>query len=490
MIGDERQDRSDETLDPQDWTELRAQGHRMLDDMLDYLAHLRERPVWQAMPATARARFHDDLPHEPADLEAVYRDFQELILPYSAGNAHPGFMGWVQGGGNAAGMLAEMLAATVNSNCGGRDHAALEVERQIGVWARQMVGFPDTASGIFVTGASMANFIALIVARTATLGVESRRTGIAASGKSLTAYVSAAAHGCVRQAMELAGFGSDALRMIPTDAGQRIRVDALADAVAADKRAGHTPFLVVGNAGTVDIGAIDDLDGLAGFAKEARLWFHVDGALGALAVLSPALKPRFSGIERADSIAFDFHKFGQVPYDAGFILVRDSEVHRAAFASPASYLRREARGLAGGSPWPCDFGPDLSRGFRALKTWFTIKVHGGDRLGAEIERLCALAVSLKSRVEAEPRLELLAPVALNIVCFRYRGPDPDRLNADIVAELQERGIVAPSTTTVDGKLAIRACLVNHRIRQCDIDTLIDGVLAVGAELAGVSDAVE
>jgi glutamate/tyrosine decarboxylase-like PLP-dependent enzyme len=473
-------DRPEDTLDPQDWTELRAQGHRMLDDMFDYLEHLRERPVWQPMPESARAAFRADLPHGGTDIAAVYRDFQNLILPYSAGNSHPGFMGWVQGGGTAPGMLAEMLAATLNANCGGRDHAALEVERQIAQWARQMVSFPEGASGIFVTGTSIANFIAVIVARTAALGIESRRDGIAASGKNLKAYVSAAAHGCVRQAMELAGFGSDALRMIPTDSGHRIRLDAIAEAVAADKAAGDVPFFLVGNAGTVDVGAIDDLDALASFAKEAGLWFHIDGALGALAVLSPALKPRFKGIERADSIAFDFHKWGQVPYDAGFILVRDGEVHRASFASPASYLRREARGLAGGSPWPCDYGPDLSRGFRALKTWFTFKVYGGDRMGAEIARLCGLAEYLKSRVEADPRLELLAPVALNIVCFRYRGPDPDRLNGDIVAELQERGIAAPSTTIVDGKLAIRACLVNHRIRRRDIDTLFDGVLALGA----------
>jgi aromatic-L-amino-acid decarboxylase len=469
------------TLDPKDWTELRAQGHRMLDDMLDYLEHLRDRPVWQPMTGEARAHFRDALPAAPTDLAAVYQEFSERILPYSSGNAHPGFMGWVQGGGTAVGMLAEMLAATLNANCGGRDHAPIEVERQIARWAQQMFGFPESASGIFVTGTSIANFLALIVARTNLLGTESRRDGIAASGRKLTAYVSAAAHICVRQAMELAGFGSDALRLIPTDRGHRIDVAALGEAIAQDRAAGFTPFFLVGNAGTVDIGAIDDLDGLASLAKRERLWFHVDGALGALAVLAPALKPRFKGMERADSIAFDFHKWGQVPYDAGFILVRDGELHRAAFASPAAYLRRETRGLAGGSPWPCDFGPDLSRGFRALKTWFTLKVYGSERLGAEIARSCALAQYLKNRIEAEPRLELMAPVALNIVCFRYRAADADRRNAVIVAELQESGVAAPSTTLIDGKLAIRACLINHRTRECDIDALLQAVLRLGAE---------
>ncbi len=470
------------TLDPTDWSEFRAQGHRMLDDMIDYLAHLREQPVWRPMPAAIRASFHEDVPEAPGDLAAVYQEFAHRVLPYSSGNAHPAFMGWVQGGGNAVGMLAEMLAATLNANCGGRDHAAIEVERQIARWAREIFAFPETASGIFTTGASLANFIALIVARTARLGVECRREGLGTVGPTLRAYVSAAAHGCVRQAAELAGLGSEALRLIPTDAAHRIDLAALRDRIAADRRAGLTPFFLIGNAGTVDVGAIDDLAALAALARAERLWFHVDGALGALATLSPELKPRFKGIEQADSIAFDFHKWGQVPYDAGFVLVRDGELHRAAFASPAAYLRREARGLAGGSPWPCDFGPDLSRGFRALKTWFTLKVYGTAWLGAEIARSCALARTLEQRILAEPRLELMAPAALNIVCFRYRAADSDRLNGEIVAELQEQGIAAPSTTVIDGKLAIRVCLINHRTEQRDIDAMFAAVLRRGAAL--------
>jgi aromatic-L-amino-acid/L-tryptophan decarboxylase len=328
----------------------------------------------------------------------------------------------------------------------------------------------------------MASFVAVTVARTATLGAASRRDGIAASGQKLTAYVSTAAHGCIRQAMELAGFGSEALRLIPTNSNHRIDLAALRATIARDRAAGATPFFLVGNAGTVDTGAIDDLDALASLARDEKLWFHIDGALGALAMLSPELSPRFKGIERADSIAFDFHKFGQIPYDAGFILVRDSEQHRAAFATQAAYLRREARGLAGGSPWPCDFGPDLSRGFRALKTWFTLKAYGSERIGAEIARSCALARYLERRVAAESCLELLSPATLNIVCFRYRGTDPDRLNADIVAELHERGIAAPSTTTIGGQLAIRACLINHRIQSDDIDALLVGVLDLGQAL--------
>jgi aromatic-L-amino-acid decarboxylase len=210
------------------------------------------------------------------------------------------------------------------------------------------------------------------------------------------------------------------------------------------------------------MGAIDDLRALSALCRDEKLWFHVDGAYGALGILSPEMAPRLAGLEQADSIAFDFHKWGQVPYDAGFLMVRDGTKHRDTFAAPAAYLRRETRGLAAGSQWPCDLGPDLSRGFRALKTWFTLKSYGADKLGAMIGRTCALARYLESRVLAEPRLELLAPAQLNIVCFRYRSIDADTLNAEIVADIHESGIAAPSTTTIHGNLAIRAAIVNHR----------------------------
>jgi hypothetical protein len=206
----------------------------------------------------------------------------------------------------------------------------------------------------------------------------------------------------------------------------------------------------------------------------------VDGAYGALAILAPDLAPRLSGIERADSLAFDFHKWGQVPYDAGFILVRDGVLHSKTFATTAAYLRREQSGLAGGSPWPCDFGPDLSRGFRALKTWFTLKVYGMDALGAAISRTCGLARYLETRIGETPELEILAPVTLNIVCFRYRaGDDAHRINARIVTGLHEAGDVAPSTTVIDGRLAIRAAIVNHRTSRVEIDILIERVVAAG-----------
>jgi aromatic-L-amino-acid decarboxylase len=451
----------------------------MLDDMLDFLERIRERPVWQPIPRDVRARFHEAIPLKPTDLAQVHQEFMQDVLPFAVGNAHPGFMGWVHGGGTPVGMLAEMLAAGLNANLGGRDQIPIEVERQITRWVGALFGFPEGASGLFVTGTSMANLIGVLVARTAALGTGVRHKGMAASGKRLTAYTSAGAHGCIAQAMDLSGLGSDALRIIPMNDRFQMDAGALERAIAADRRTGHTPFFIAGTAGTVDVGAIDELARLADIAHRERLWFHVDGAYGALGMLAPEIAPRLAGIERADSVAFDFHKWGQVPYDAGFILVRDATLHQSAFASPAAYLRRETRGMAAGSAWPCDFGPDLSRGFRALKTWFTIKVYGAEALGRVIAGTCALAQYLGQGIEASPTLELLAPVSLNIVCFRYRCADADRVNASIVVSLQESGIVAPSTTTINGRLAIRAAIVNHRTKASDIDALISATIAFG-----------
>jgi glutamate/tyrosine decarboxylase-like PLP-dependent enzyme len=471
------------TLDPADWADVRALGHQMLDDMFEYLQNIRQRPVWQPIPTEVRAQFRGTLPTEPTDAAAVYRDFTQLILPYSSGNVHPGFMGWVQGGGTVVGMLAEMLAGGMNANLGGRDHIPIEVERQITEWMRQLFSFPEGASGLFVTGSSIANFIALLIARDAARGRIMPPPGVAPFDKRLVAYTSSVAHGCIAKGMDMSGLGTAALRFIPVDAMHRIQIPELHSAIAADRSAGLIPFLIVGTAGTVDIGAIDDLDGLADLASEEHLWFHVDGALGALAILAQDLAPKLKGIERADSIAFDFHKWAQVPYDAGFVLVRDGKLQLETFALPAAYLRRESRGLAAGSPWPCDFGPDLSRGFRALKTWFTLKVYGATQLGAVISRTCALAQYLKRRVEQTPQLELAAPVQLNIVCFRYRCDRSDAVNAGIVADLHESGVAAPSTTVIDGRLAIRAAIVNHRTQPCDLDTLVAAVLKLGENSA-------
>ena len=463
------------TLDPADWSEVRALGHRMLDDMIDWVATARERPVWRHMPEALRAELRAPLPATGTPLPALYADFQRLILPYSSANEHPRMMAWVNGGGNPAGYLAELLAGIFSVNCGGRDHAAIEVERQVIAWAAAMVGMPAHTSGLLVTGSSMANMIAVLVARRATLGEAVRTTGLQSAP--LVAYASAAAHGCIPRALDMAGLGTAALHAIPPDANHRMDIQALAQAITADRAAGRTPFMIIGTAGTVDTAAIDDLASIATIAERENLWFHVDGAFGATAALSPRFRPLLAGIERADSLAFDFHKWAQIPYDAGCVLIRDQAAQLVTFAQSLAYLGREPRGLAGNSPWPTDLGPDLSRGFRALKVWMTLRAYGTEGLARVVENSCDLAQHLATQIVATPGLELLAPVTLNIVCFRVcqGAADLDTLNRTLVADLQESGIAAPSTTTINGNVAIRAAIFNHRTTREDVDALIEGI---------------
>lgn len=451
--------------------------------MLDYVANIRQRPVWQPIPPPIQAGFREALPGEPTDLSQVYHCFLQNIVPYAVGNSHPGFMGWVHGGGNVVGMLAEMLAAGLNSNLGGRDHIPVSVEQQVVRWMSELFHFPPQASGLMVTGSSIANFIAILVARTACLGPQVRERGMADQPETLIAYASTNTHGCLAKALEMCGLGSQNLRKIAVDSSQRICVASLEQCIASDRAAGRKPFCVVGNAGTVDTGAVDDLSSLADVCEREKLWFHVDGACGALGMMSAELAPRFQGIERADSLALDFHKWAQIPYDAGFVLIRDAQLHQATFAAPAKYLRRATRGLAAGSPWPCDFGPDLSRNFKALKVWFTLKVYGTHRLGAQMLRACELARYLETQIRAHDELELMAPVSLNIVCFRYRCEQQiDDVNSEIVIALQESGIAAPSTTEIDGQVAIRAALFNHRTTQHEVDALLAATLRIGRKL--------
>jgi glutamate/tyrosine decarboxylase-like PLP-dependent enzyme len=449
--------------------------------MFDSLETLRERPLWQPPTHEARRRYRAALPRAPGRLEDAHAQFMGDIAPYGSGNRHPGFMGWVQGGGTPVGMLAEMLAGGLNANLGGRDHMPIEVERQVVAWMAELFGFGPKASGIFLTGTSLANLCAVMIARDRALGAGVRADGVGDPG--IAAYASKAVHACIVRAMDMTGLGANRLRLIATDDQGRISLAALERAIAADRAAGIKPFLIVGSAGTVDIGAIDDLDGLAETAAREGATFHVDGALGALGVLAGKVAPLLKGIERADSLALDFHKLGQAPYDAGLLLVRDAAAHKRTFSyGDAPYLRHAERGLAGGEWWPCDFGPDLSRSFRALKVWFMLKTYGLDALGEVIGGACELAQDLAARVEESPELELMAPVGLNIVCFGYRGGD----NAAIVADLHEAGRVAPSTTTLAGRVAIRAAIVNHRTKPEDIEALVEGVLALGRAQAARS----
>ena len=462
------------SLDPEDWGRFRAAAHRALDSMIDHIESIRERPAWTPTPEDVRAQFRTPLPRRGRPFEAALEDFDKQIKPYSTGNGHPGFMGWVHGAGTPIGMVAEMLAAGLNANCGGRNHIGIDVERQVTLWMAEALGFPETSAGLFVTGTSIANFLALLIARNHRLGDDVRKTGLSAANR-LVAYASQAAHGCVSQALQLAGLGSDALRLVPCDASGAMRLDALESRWEADRAAGFVPFMLIGTAGSVDIGAIDPLTELSEFCAQRGLWFHVDAAFGAMLAFSSKLRNRIRGIERADSIAFDFHKWAHVPYDAGFLLTRDAEAQRRAFASDRGYLTRAQSGLAAGGVWPCDLGPDLSRGFRALKTWFTLTTLGADRLGAAVERNCELAERLASHIRRSPALELSAPVSLNIVCFSLNGADRDAQNRFVVEALHNSGQWAPSITMLDGVATIRCAIVNHRTSAADIDAFFGEV---------------
>ncbi len=462
-------------LDPRDWSEFRSLAHAMLDDMISHIETIREKPVWRPAPDDVRERFTKRLPRQGRDLGDVLDDVRADIVPYATGNGHPRFMGWVHGAGTPVGMIAEMTAAALNMNCGGRDHIGVAVEQQIARWMAEALGYPSGASGVFFTGSSMANFAALTVAKVHALGPETRQQGLAGQAPALVAYTSAEAHKCVARGMELSGIGSANLRKVAVDAQGRMDVAALESAIANDRALGLRPFLVVATAGTVNTGAIDPLERIAKIAARESLWFHVDGAIGALAAFSRELRPLFSGIEKSASVALDFHKWGQVPYDAGFLLVRDAEAHKQAFATPAAYLERADRGLAAGETWPCDLGPDLSRGFRALKTWMTIETLGADRIGAAMSANCELARYLAEKVRQSPLFELKTPVALNIVCFSLRNAGDGAINRELVLDLHETGIAAPSWTTLGGKTVIRCAIVNHRTTRADIDLMLSAL---------------
>lgn len=477
------------SLDPADWAAFRRLAHDMLDKAVDQLegasARPNDAPVWRPVPDEVKAALAEPPPLTAQGAEATAADLARLVLPYPTGNTHPRFFGWVHGAGSAGGLIADVMAAAMNANLGGRDHAPIYVERAVIDWFRQLYGFPETASGIVVSGTSMATIIAVAAARLAHAPHDVKREGLRQNEAPLVGYVSAEGHSCLAKAFDLLGLGQDALRKVPARDDYAMDVAALPAMIAADRAAGRRPFLVAGTAATVNTGAMDDLTALAGLCKAEGLWLHVDGAFGAVAWLSDALRPRLAGLERADSLAFDFHKWMHVGYDAGMVLIRDGEAHRRAFSLRAEYLKGETRGLAGGDPWFTDYGPELSRGFRALKVWFALKEHGLTRIAEKVEDNVAQAAHLAHLVDAHPDLELMAPAPLNICCFRYRAaPDEtlDALNREIVIRLQESGVAAPSTTTLRDRTAIRVNITNHRTRLEDMDILVDAVLAEAARL--------
>jgi len=477
----------EETLDPSNWKALEELGKHMVSDMMQNLSTVRDRKVWQAPPEEVKKYFQQPPPAEGRDVESIYADFKSNILPYPTGNIHPRFWGWVMGNGTASAMLADMLSSGININQGGGNQAGNLVEVQVIEWFKELFGFPKDAGGIVVSGGSMANLIGLTVARYAHADFDLRKEGIYGSKNRMMVYASKEAHNCVNRAIDMLGLGSDSLKLIDVNDNYEIDIEKLKAAIATDRQAGRKPFCVVGNAVTVNTGACDDINALADLCEKEKLWLHVDGAIGAVLSLSGKYRHLVKGMERADSVAFDLHKWMYVPYEAGCCLVRRRDQHYKAFSMQAAYLQHEVRGLAGGDTWFSDYGVELSRGFKALKIWMTVKEHGTKKFGRMVTQNIEQVQYLKSLVLSNPVLELTAPAPLNILCFRYIGGIKDNeklnvLNKELLLQMHESGVALPTYTTLNGKYSLRVANTNHRTVKADFDILIEKVLELGRKL--------
>lgn len=479
-------------MDPE---EFRRIGYGVIDLVAEYLAGVRERPVYRPMTVEQRrALLEQPLPEDGLPPDAALHRFQESVLPHPMGNGHPRFFGWVNAPPAPIAILGELLAAALNPSCAGGDHAAIYLERCTVRWLAALLGYPlEGAMGLLVSGGSMASLTCLAAARqraVTALGGDVRREGL--GGRTgLVMYVSEEGHSCLRKSAELLGLGADAVRAVPVDRTWRIDVRALREAIASDRTAGRVPFCVCASAGTVNTGAIDPLAVVADLCADERLWFHVDGAYGAPGVLDPAVAGRYSGMARADSLAIDPHKWFSVPVECGCALVRDARLLRETFSLVPPYLQTEEGKGFGGLPWYSEYGFQQTRGFRALKTWMTLAHLGRRGAAAHVARHNALARRLGEMVEADPDLELMAPITLSIVCFRYapagRHDDDarlDSLNKSIMQEVQAGGEAFLTNAVLRGRFALRACILHYATSEADLAALIEIVRRTGRRLAG------
>ncbi|WP_295673686.1 aminotransferase class V-fold PLP-dependent enzyme [uncultured Mucilaginibacter sp.] len=479
-------------LDPADWNDIKTLGYQIIDDMVDYLKNIGDRPAWTPIPQHVKEEFKKPLPQTGTDIFTIYEEFKQNILPYPAGNIHPKFFAWVQGTGTPMGALADLLAGVMNSNATIGDQSALYVDKQVVNWCKELMNYPTDGSGILVSGGSIANITAMIVARN-TMIANAKNAGVYAANGKLTAYCSSETHNCLGKAAEVIGIGSDQLRKIPVDSRFQIDVKALRSKIREDKANGFIPFCIIGNAGTVNTGAIDPLDELMQIAREEKTWFHIDGAFGALAKLSPAYQQQLKALEQADSVAFDLHKWMYMQYEVGCVLFKNATAHRAAFATAVNYLTAHERGLAGGPETISNYGMELSRGFKALKVWMSLKEHGLDKYSEMITQNINQAFYLGEQVKQHTDLELMADVTMNVVCFRFNPGSLDVeqlniLNKELLMRMHEAGIAAPSYTLLNGNYVIRAAITNHRTRRVHLDEMVAGTIKIGEALMKEFDA--
>jgi len=451
-------------------------GYRVADLVAEHRAGLLHGPVFGKVGNPSI--FDEPLPEQGQPLETILDEVREKVLAFPFGNSHPRFFAFINATADPVGVAAEYLAAAMNSNCWGGDHAAIHVEHRVISWLAEILGLPAGTEGLLTSGGSMANFTALATARCAVApGVrEEGWSGMAPA----VVYASDEVHTCVDKAVDLLGIGCRHLRKIPSDDRCRLRVDLLREAVAGDRRAGLKPSVVVGTAGTVNTGAIDPLEELAEFCAAEDLWFHVDGAYGAMAVLSPRIRPLFAGLERADSVATDPHKWLYVPYEAGATLVREPGRMADAFRRPAPYLVHDPESPILGPVLFNERGPELSRNFKALKVWMGLKRHGRQGYAAAVEHDLEMARVLADQVLSHPDFELLAEPVLSIVAFRYRPAAVglseealDGLNRRIIHRLVAGGTFFLAPTILKERTAMRAAIVNFRTQEADLGMLLE-----------------
>ncbi len=477
-----------ESLDPDDWNAMRQLAHQIADTAIDHTLNVRKRPLWQDMPEDVRARFTTSAPQDPTSLSTIVEDVNDTVFAYPMGNIHPRFWAWYMGTSNVTGALADFMAAIQGSNLGGGNHAAALLDRQVVQWLREMTGLPENSSGTLVSGGSVANLIGLTIARNRHAGCDIREKGISAMPAPLRFYGSDQLHSCHQKAMESLGLGNQALIRVPTKADLTMDTDILRSLVAQHRAEGFKPACVIATAGTVNTGAIDDLQSIADFCEKEDMSFHVDGCIGALLAIAPNNRWRVAGIERADSVALDPHKWLHAPFEVGCALVRDEAAHLATFSISPEYLKPATRGVAAAA-FLHDYGIQTSRGFRALKVWMSLREHGVKKFGRLIDQDITKAAYLTKRIEQSEHLRLLCPTNINIVCFLYDPGNKSEdelkaLNIEIMLRLQEQGTAVLSDTTVHGSHSLRAAINNHRTLPEDLDLLVEETLRIGNSLCG------